>query len=149
MTGSLESSEARATRCEMDLSGGTRRSPRRVRAGEMRVTGLSKVLRSSLFEDFQFFFGEFTVIAFGERAQQYGADTHALEREQTKPHRSAGASYYAVTALVDGEVEDGYSLLAADARELRGEHRSVFEPWASGEHGEAPFEVVFWCRSEG
>lgn len=66
VTGSLERSEARAARCEMDLSGGTRRSPRRVRAGVMNVTVLFKVSLFGVFEDLQLLFCELAAAAFGE-----------------------------------------------------------------------------------
>ncbi len=118
-TGFLERSEASATRCEMDLSGGTESSPRRLRAGAICVIGLSKVTRADVFEYLKLLFGERAVAAFGEGAQSHGADTHALQGDQTQADRGAGASYYAVTALMDGEVEGGFPFCAAEVCELR------------------------------
>src|SRR5919112_4725773 len=136
----------------MDLSGGTESSPRKVRAGSMRVVAwvmLSNISTSGVLQDLQLLFGKFAVPPLGEAAELHGPNTHPFQGEKSQPHRGAGPSYYAVTALVDGQVEGGSLPRSAETGELRGEHLTVFEPWAPLEDSEALFEVFCGERGEG
>ena len=84
VTASVERSATRAARCEMDLSGGTESSPRRARAGSMRVAAgavLSTGPASGVFEDVQLLVGEFAVSALREVTQFYRANAYSLQRE--------------------------------------------------------------------
>src|SRR5215210_2866275 len=105
----------------MDLSGGTESSARRGWTGAMRI-GLSKASPSGVFEDIQLLFGEGSVAALGECTQPHGADADTLQGHQMQTDSSAGTSYYAVTAFMNDEVEDGFLLGVLQARQLRGEH---------------------------
>src|SRR5919199_5449396 len=131
----------------MDLSGGTESAARRGWTGAIR-TDLPKASPPAGFEDFQLLFGEGPVAALGERTQPHGADAHTLQGDQTQAASSARASYYAVTALMDGEVEDNFLPSAARARELRGEHSAVFHFGARDESSEASLKAIFG-RHEG
>ncbi len=88
---------------------------------------LSKVLLFGVFEVYDLRFGQFTALAFREGVQGDQAYAYALQGDQGQTHRGAGATYYTVTALVDGEVEGGFALRTADAGEFRGKHLAVFE----------------------
>src|SRR5919107_1371426 len=134
----------------MDLSGGTQSSPRKVRAGSMRVVAgvmLSNIPTSGVLQDLQLLFGKLAVPPLGEATELHGANTHPFQGEKSQTYRGAGPSYYAVTALVDGQVEGGSLTRSAETDELRGDHLTVFEPWAPLEGGEALFEVS--CRERG
>src|ERR671911_2418309 len=136
----------------MDLSGGTKSSPRKVRAGSMRVVAgvmLSTIPTSGVLQDLQLLFGKLAVPPLGEATELHGANTHPFQGEKSQPYRGAGPSYYAVTALVNGQVEGGSLPRSVKTGELRGEHLTVFEPWAHFEGGEALFEVFCGERGEG
>src|SRR5215204_634316 len=136
----------------MDLSGGTESSPRKVRAGSMRWAAwvvLPKISTSGVLQNLQLLFGKLAVPPLGEAAERHGANTHPFQGEKGQPYRGAGPSYYAVTALVDGQVEGGSLPRSAETGELRGKHLTVFEPWALFEVGETLFEVFCGERGEG
>src|ERR671933_1893528 len=131
----------------MDLSAGTESSAHRGRTGAIR-TGLPKASLPGVFEYFQLLFGEGSVAALREHTQPHRADAHTLQGDQTQAASNASASYYAVTALMDGEVEDDFLPSAARVRELRGEHYAVFQFGARDESSEASLKAIV-RRHEG
>src|SRR5918997_5394309 len=113
----VERRAARAARWEMDLSGGTYKVPWRVRAGSMRVLGVMA------FEVVDLLFCQLSDVAFGEVSERDGSYAEPLEGEELQPHRPARPAYYAVTALVQGEVEGCLARGAGmKVGELRGTH---------------------------
>lgn len=73
------------------------------------------------------------MLSFAEVPEPDRADTNPPKGDQVKANGGAGSAYYAVTALMDGEVEGGVGagfLYPGDC--WRG-HFSVFEGWAGCE----------------
>jgi hypothetical protein len=101
---------------------------------------LSTGFAPGVFEFIQLLVVQYTVPALGEVTQFNGAYAYSLQGEQGEPHGDASSPYYAITALVDGQVEGSFFVGATpEAGELRGKHLTVFELWTTRQRCEAVF----------
>ena len=73
------------------------------------------------------------VASWREIPDPYRANADAVEPDQPQADLSASPPYYAITSLVDGEMESRITSISAQVGQLWGEHGAIFEDGASGE----------------
>src|SRR5215208_1767433 len=75
----------------------------------------------------QLLWREPAVLALGKVAEGYRSHANPVQGDEAQPHGSAGPAYYAVTTLVDGQVDGRGVVGAAEGGELRRVHLPVLK----------------------